>query len=113
MIRFIKIYEKRKITKGCVNFIQVVNQKNLTLKEFDDLIDYFEEVGYNPEDETFFDNSTNYVIINSNEQLENCPLPDGTIIYTSEFREYGEYIVTIGGTEREEDEIHIVLPVRL
>ena len=100
-------------TKGCTNFIQVVNQKNLTLKEYDDLIDYFEEVGYDPEYKTFFDNATNYVIINSEGQLENSPLPDGTIVYDSEFKEYGEYIVTIGGTEHENDLVHLVIPLEL
>ena len=99
-MKFIKIFE-RKDTIGfmCTDTIeltQVVNTE-LTDEQFEELINYFEEI-----DEQFvhspvlIEGIRSVEIDNCDEILENSPLPDGTIILTEKFEEGGTYIVVIG-----------------
>ena len=111
MNEFIKIFEIKENVKGCLNIIQVVDQRNLTEQEYEDLIEYFNEVTPTGEDMSESANATTFHLVNSDEQLENSPLPDGTIIYSSSFKEYGNYAVVIGETD--DNRIEVTLQLEL
>lgn len=97
-MKFINIYKKeQEINLNCMDKViltQVVGVNNLSDENFDSLVDYFEEV-------TMVANYkeigkvTTFEVVNKNEILQDCPLPDGTVVCDTEFEET-TYIIAMG-----------------
>ena len=95
-MRFIKIYKRTAGEEfGDINLELVVWQKNLTPQQYDDLDEYFTDTVLLG-DWVTIDSTTSFEVTNYNEELENCPLPDGAIIMDNAFIEGGQYIVVLG-----------------
>lgn len=114
MRKFIKIFHRVETIQtdkevrpiGVMNSItlQQVVGSLLTNEQFEDLAGYFEdnvfvartiEVG----------KTISFDIRNKDELLENAPLPDGLIIHETEFEENGRYLVIMGNTVDDNEEI--------
>ena len=94
MDKIIKIFEKTVGEQSTVELYPAV-EVVLTTKEYEDLLEYFvDNVSIN--DTYKFEESFTFDLLNTNELLENSPLPDGTIVKLDKFTENGEYIVVLG-----------------
>ncbi len=77
------------------SFTNVVSCKDLTDEQFDDLVEYFEDITA-VSNFTELGNVATFKLINKNEILEGSPLPDGTIVRDREFENGGEYLIALG-----------------
>ena len=103
-MNFIKIYKRSSGEEfGDIRLDLVVDQRNLTKKEADDLYDYFEDNTFMEQRTYAFKNTLTFEITNKDELLENSPLPDGTIVLDRKFTEDGQYLVVIGNTNDRDD----------
>lgn len=97
-MKFINIYKKeQEINLNCmdkVTLTQVVRVNNLSDEDFESLVDYFEEVTMVANYKELGKGAT-FEIVNKNEILQDCPLPDGTVVCDTEFEET-TYIVAMG-----------------
>lgn len=98
-MKFVKIYKRIEDTKLTLD--KVVDT-NITDNQFEEIADYFEDAT----DEqiktfSFIEGTGTIEVFNHDELLEDCPLPDGTIVLEKEFSEGGEYIVVLGDTEND------------
>ena len=95
---FIKIYERERTQaeNGMydLSLKQIVSCRDLTADQYDELEDYFLEA---TEDGKiiFYHNTLTFELSNHDEILEDSPLPDGTVINCSEFKENGSYLVVM------------------
>lgn len=101
---FIKIYQKLTLAEYNfgkllvdVNLSHIVDEKNLTKEQYEDLRDYLIENSKNMSGTPSFEM---YLIKNTKEQMENMPLGDGVVIHTSQFYKNQEYIIAIGETDK-------------
>lgn len=97
-MKFINIYKKeQEINLNCMDKViltQVVGVNNLSEEDFDNLADYFEEVTMVANYKELGKVAT-FEIVNKNEILQDCPLPDGTVVNDLDFEET-TYIVAMG-----------------
>ena len=92
--KLIKIYEKAVKEDSTIELYPVVEAK-LTKSQYDDLLDYFTD--YILSESIYeYNDCTTFRVTNEDELLEDCPLPDGTIVKANQFLKDGEYIVVLG-----------------
>ena len=98
-MKFIKIFKRTTGEDfGDINLELVVWQKDLTSEQFDDLDEYFTDV-VSIKDWSTIDGTMSFEVTNNNEELEDCPLPDGAIVMDKAFVKGMQYIVVLGDTQ--------------
>lgn len=97
-MRFIRIYER--VKTGYVKDILLKNlvDTRLTEEEYNGLVEYFEEITMVSNYAQIGQTKT-FEITNIHEVMEDCPLPDGTIVLDTGFKQCGEYVVLLATTK--------------
>ena len=110
-MKFIKIYERTQRLTGDVQLNLVVDVQELSDEIYESIDEYIDEASLRQvNDSIYIEGVYTHAVTNEDEFLEDMPLPDGTIVGASEFKNGGQYII-VRGNVSDMDEVKVGLAV--